>query len=1288
MHTARPSTWGAAPACRFLANGRYTALVTAAGTGYSTLGPWALTPWRADPVEDPDGLFLYVRDLDTGEVWSLGHHPLQRPTAEYETIWEPGRSTIARTDEGIESRLEVCVPPDAGAEIRRLTFRNRSARRRCIEITTWADVALAPLAAHFAHPVFSKLFVQTEWVPARSALLARRRPRAASERHPWLVHAALDGPVSEYESDRGRFLGRGGTPRAPRALRPGVSLSGTAGNVLDPCVALRCVVELGPGESVERSFLLGAAEDRDAALALQARYAASGGVAAGFEAASAAASSTLARLGIEARTAEVFEALAGALMYGAPELRSSATPIQPGAATVTPGAIPGLPSGYPFAVLHAETPAGAALLPRVLQMHRYWRTLDLPVEVVLVVGKQAPAALDAGEPAGRLRVLRADDAAPGALEQIDAIASWVIRDSIPELPSAISGLRYETATLRAETPRATYAAPSSRCEAEPLRFFNGRGGFTEDGREYVMRLSRGDDGALRLPPQPWTNVIANERFGCLVSETGAGCTWSGNSREHRITPWSNDPVTDAHGEALYLRDETSGEFWSPLPGPRPGPGDYEVRHGIGSSTWSTSSAGIETETRLFVAERDPIRFLQLRIRNTGSELRRLSAFGFVRLVLGGRAEESGRFVVTEIERRTATIRARNPMAGEYARAVAFAAVVPPAHTLAVHATADRARFVGRHGSLAAPVALFDPAPLDGSAGAGLDACAAQQVVFDLSPGERAEVAFLLGEGADENETNALVARYTVPGEVARALDAGRASWEALVGAIQIVTPAPALDLVMNGWLLYQVLACRIWGRTAFYQSGGAYGFRDQLQDASALVYAAPERFRTQILLHAAHQFKEGDVLHWWHPPLGKGLRTRFADDLLWLPYLTAFYVRTTGDVRILGEKAPFLAARALEPGEDEAYLLPEPSGEVGDVYEHCSRALDRSLACGAHGLPLFGTGDWNDGMNRVGREGRGESVWMGFFLYTVLGEFLPLCEARGDGARARRYAAHREDLRRALESDGWDGAWYRRGYYDDGTPLGSSTSDECRVDALVQAWAVLSGAAPAERASRALDAVEEQLVSEKDGLIRLLWPPFDRTPHDPGYIKGYVPGVRENGGQYTHAALWVVRAIAEMGRNDRAARLLEMLSPVTRSATPERVDVYQVEPYVAAADVYGTPPHVGRGGWTWYTGSAAWMVRVLLESILGLRVVGGETLELAPCVPNDWPRFEIAYRLPGGKTRYDIHATNPHRSGKGVREARVDGEPAPVIGGVARISIEQDGCTHRVDLVLGALRGA
>jgi cyclic beta-1,2-glucan synthetase len=1125
-----------------LRNGRYAAFLSTAGTGYSTWNGLALTRWSADPVEDGDGFFLYLRDRDSGEVWSLGQQPVFTPEARRASRFGDGIAELRCAHAGIEAEMAVIIPAAADAELRRITLRNVGDRSRRIELTSYAEVVLNARAADIAHPAFSKLFVQTEWVAERRALLARRRPRAAGEPVCWLVHALIgDGAEADplqHETDRASFIGRGYSLAAPRALVESGPLSGTVGNVLDPIVSLRRTVELPAGGSAQVVFLLGAASTREAALAL-------------------------------------------------------ATAMQP----------------FPPA------------------MEGEWRE------------------------------------APGTVNRQNRQIIPPPRANPPDPGRGTGG-----------------EAERGVADDEPLQFWNGHGGFSADGTEYVIRLQADASGRWRLPPLPWVNVVANPQFGFLTSETGAGYTWSRNSRENRLTPWSNDPMLDPHGEALYLRDEDDGMFWSPLPGPISPLAPCEIRHGFGYSRYRHLSQGLEQETWLFVPREDPVKIARVQLRNLGNRSRRLSLFSYARLVLGVLPEDYAAALVIEQDAVTGALLAENRNR-EFAGHIAFAAVAP-LDSVPVHVSGDRASFIGHGGSPARPAALERDEVLNGQLGAGLDPCFALQITLTLEPGATVEYAILLGEAENRDAVRRLIGRYRRDGAIVAALAEVREFWRDRLAAVKIRTPSPALDLMVNGWLAYQTLSCRLWGRSAFYQSGGAFGFRDQLQDAAALIYHDPELTRRQLLLHAAHQFQEGDVLHWWHPPTSCGIRTRFSDDLLWLPYLAAFYARATGDWSVFAEPVRFLKARLLEPGEDEAFLTPEESGEVASLYAHCCRALDRSLTQGAHGLPLMGTGDWNDGMNRVGREGRGESVWLGFFLYAILGDFIPVCGRRGDHDRARRYAGFRRHLAEALNEHGWDGEWYRRAWYDDGAVLGSAVGDECRIDALAQAWAVIARAAPWGRAEAALDAVERHLISEAEGLIRLLTPPFEHTPHDPGYIKGYVAGVRENGGQYTHAALWVVRALAELGRRDRAARLLEMLTPVQHALTPEAVAVYRLEPFVVAADVYGAAPHVGRGGWSWYTGAAGWMLRVALESILGLERVEGHTLRLRPCIPDQWPGFHLHYRPADGDAVYEIEVRNPDGAAERVVAVEMDDVGGLVEEGAARIPLFRDGKTHRVIVTL------
>ncbi|MYN15404.1 glycosyl transferase [Rugamonas sp. FT107W] len=1256
---------------QLLSNGSFTTLITGAGTGFSRVGDTMLSRWSGDRIEDAEGYFFYLRDAASGQLWSLAAQPGAADAAGVRR-WaggDAGSCWIGVVAHGIEARMGIAVDPQRDVELRSVLLNNLSNIERTIEVTSYLEVVLNRQSDEASHPAFSKLFVQTEFDAATGALLARRRPRGEGEAGLWMVHAAAGGAAAGYETDRTRFIGRGRDLRAPAGLDG--ELSDTVGNVLDPAFSLRRSVVLRPGEQVRLVFMLGAAPGRDQALALISAMDAGGQPL--FDAARAAGSALQQRIGLTDTQAEYCQRLVAAMLYGQSAVRvpastaAIASAVVSGSAEATRMRSFDLPAG-PMILLRSVGRVDASV-DLMLRARRYWAALGMPLNVLLVADGRVPQQEGVYQ-------RRPDEIPPAEMANIELNALLIVRGGLPALGD-VDG----AAHVPPRMPAALADGPSALPGRPLLRFFNGNGGFSEAGDEYVIRMNWDAERGLHRPPLAWTNAVSNEGFGFLVSESGAGYTWSRNSRVHRLTPWYNDPIRDPHGEALYLRDEDSGVFWSPLPGPVPAGAGYEAAHGFGYSRFRHASHELEQETVMFVPRHDPVKIVRVRVTNRGGATRRLSLFSYQRLVLGGTPADSSRFVVTEHDA-SGVLLAHNPLAGQFADGVTFAAALAGAGA-AVNHSADRAAFIGRHGSPANPAALAAPR-LDGATGAGLDPCAALQTVHELAPGATLECVFLLGETVERKAALDLVRRYREPGAVQKAFDEITAFWRHTVGAVQVATPAPAVDLMQNGWLAYQNLSCRIWGRSAFYQSGGALGYRDQLQDSSAMIYARPDLTRQQIRIHAAHQFVEGDVLHWWHTaPMEQGLRTRFSDDLLWLPYITAFYINTTGDWSVLDEVEPFLTAPLLKEGEDEVYLKPELSGISGDVYEHCCRALDRSLTQGVHGLPLMGTGDWNDGMNRVGREGRGESVWMGFFLSRIIKDFLPICEKRGDGTRVKFYRAYHDHLDHALNADGWDGEWYRRAFYDNGAVIGSRDSDECQIDALAQAWAIISEVAPPQRANQALDAMERRLVSEPDKLIRLLTPAFVNTPNDPGYIKGYVAGVRENGGQYTHAACWAVRAMAEAGRRDRAATLLEMLSPVSHALDPAAVAVYQVEPYVIAADIYGEAPHVGRGGWTWYTGSSGWMYRVGLESVLGFRVEGGDTIVLAPRIPDEWPEFSIRHQLPDAGGSYEIVVRNPQRRASSVLHAELDGVSLAVVDGVARIPMRRDGAAHRVELVLG-----
>jgi cyclic beta-1,2-glucan synthetase len=1256
------------PEVQLLSNGRYHVMITNAGGGYSHWKDLAVTRWREDSTCDNWGTFCYLRDVASGEFWSTAYQPTLKGSEKYEAIFSEARAEFRCRDHDFDTHTEIAVSPEDDIELRRITLTNRSRTRRTIDVTSYAEVVLASPAADALHPAFSNLFVQTEILRPQRAILCTRRPRSQGEPTPWMfhlmaVHGAEIGEIS-YETDRMQFIGRGNTVADPQAMRGSSALSDSEGSVLDPIVAIRYRITLDPEESAMINMVSGIGETRDVCLGLVGKYQDRRLADRVFDLAWTHSQVLLRQLNATEADAQLYGHLASSVIYANSSLRADGSVLKKnrrGQSGLWGYAISG---DLPIVLLRIGDPAHIELVRQLVQAHAYWRLKGLAVDLVIwnedhagyrqLLQEQIMGLIAAGIEAnvtdrpGGIFVRPVDQISNEDRILLQTAARAILTDSRGTLWDQIHhrGLGEVTVPRLTPTrPRRAEPSPTAALPRHDLLFFNGLGGFTPDGREYVTTTAHG-----QVTPSPWVNVLANPQFGTVISESGTACTWNENAHEFRLTPWANDPVSDSSGEAFYLRDEERGHFWSPTPLPGRKATPYVSRHGFGYSVFEHTERGIRSELWVYVARDAPIKFTVLKVRNECGRPRRLSATGYVEWVLGDMQPKSKMHVITEIDPNSGAFFARNPYNTEFADRVVFFDVNDATRTL----SGDRTEFLGRNGTLRSPAAMAR-SQLSGKVGAALDPCAAIQVPFELADGQEREIIFTLGVGRDTDDARNLAHRFRGSAAAREALEEVWQYWNHTLGAVQVETPDPSHNVLTNGWLLYQTLACRLWARSGTYQPGGAFGFRDQLQDGMALVHAEPHLLREHLLRCAARQFREGDVQHWWHPPSGRGVRTHCSDDYLWLPLAICRYVLSTGDTGVLDEPIHFIEGRPVNPEEDSYYDLPSRSEEAASLYEHGRRAILRGLKFGEHGLPLMGSGDWNDGMNMVGEHGKGESVWLGFFLYQVLNQFTEVAHARGDLPFAERCQTEAAQLRRNIEQNGWDGGWYRRAFFDDGSPLGSASNPECQIDSIAQSWSVLSGAGDAERSRTAMDAVDQRLVRRDHGLIQLLDPPFDKSNLNPGYIKGYVPGVRENGGQYTQGAIWAAMAFAALGDSRRAWEVLAMISPVNHARSPEGMAIYKVEPYVVAADVYALSPHAGRGGWTWYTGSAGWMYRLIVESLLGLRLEV-DKLRFAPCLLADWKAFKVHYRY--RETVYHISVLQT-RGGNGKTIVTVDGVERP-----------------------------
>jgi cellobiose phosphorylase len=1273
------------PEVHIVSSGKYFVMLTEKGTGYSkNIKGIFLNRWRKDIAQDY-GTFIFIRSVDSNEVWSATFAPFYQKGQNYRVVFSADKAEYFKRVGSIDSYLEITVSPEDDVEIRRLTLKNHSKYPQILEITSFSEISLMDLPSDVAHPAFNKLFVKTEFLKDEDAIIACRRPRDPEKSKLWALHkvVVLSGEAmgdTQFETDRLKFIGRGRSVRKPLALEPDQPLSNTEGAVLDPIVSLRKRIRIMPGGVAKIVYISAITETKEETEKIVSKYKEENAIERAFEMSWTRSRVELEYINLKPRELGLFQRMLPYLIFASPQRKMREEMILKNTKGQSGLWAHGISGDLPIVLLEVEKMEEIELVKWFLKAYEYWRMKGINIDLVIVnkdkSGYLQPLndkikevinttfAYDVFGKYGGVYLLQENNLKEDDFYLLNAVAALKFDGKNESIYDQIMVKVHKKALKSRSFQEKVSSCRDDGLEEIELQYYNGFGGFTPDGKEYVIKWEG------KSSPAPWINIISNPNFGFQVSEVGAGYTWAENSREYKLTPWYNDPVLDPHGEVIYLIDEITGEKWTITPHPAGNSGIYYIRHGFGYSTFESASCELKSGLTMFVPKEDSVKINLIKLKNTSKNSRKIQIVYYIRPVLGVTDEATSQYIASEFDKEERILYIRNVYNEDFVNRIAFLATSEGINSY----ESERGEFIGVGFDLSSPQALSYET-LSNSEGLAVDPCSAIEFSVEIGPGEGKEISILLGHAKEKKEAKDLALKYSKVENCKKELEKVKGFWGEILGKLTVNTPDKSLDLLVNGWLPYQTIACRLWARSAFYQSGGAYGFRDQLQDAMNMVLLNPEFTKRQIINACEHQFIEGDVQHWWHPVLNKGIRTKFSDDLLWLPYVVADYVEKTEDWAILEEKAGYLEDLPLKEEEEERYSVPSISSHKGTVYEHCVKAIDYALKFGEHGLPLMGTGDWNDGMNKVGHRGKGESVWLGWFLYTVLKKFASISEKMGDIERREKYIKEAERLLKSIEENAWDGSWYKRAYFDDGTPLGSINNLECKIDSISQSWALISKGGRIERAKEAMKAVVNYLVNEEEGIIKLLTPPFDSSDLNPGYIKGYVPGVRENGGQYTHAAAWVILAFTELGDGDTAWKLYNMINPINHTRTPIECMKYKVEPYVMAADVYAVDPHAGRGGWTWYTGAAGWMYRVAVEHILGLKKYG-DKFTVDPCVPRNWESFVIEYAH--GHSKYVIKVINPDRVNKGVREIYLDGEPVDKF-----VPLKDENKVFRVLVVMG-----
>lgn len=1258
------------PEVALLSNGVYSLMVTNSGSGYSKKEDMFISRWKEDSTDSDNGIFFFIKDIKENKYFSATYQPVKNQGDEYSAIFTQNKIQFKRRDNELVTETNIAVSSEENGEVREISITNRSQNEKIIEVTSYSEVTLAPYNSDAVHPAFSNLFIKTEYVDDQNCLLAYRRPRAKNQNKPWLMQKLIVEGESigaiQYETSRVNFIGRNKNLQNPEVIKEDMILKNTVGAVLDPILSIRKRIKVKPDETVKLQFISMVGSSREELLKIAEKYIDSTSIKRIFTLAETQSQVQLKFMGITNRQANLYDFMAGKILFMSHLYRSRSFEIK----SIIKGQSSlwsyGVSGDTPIVLLKVAKVSDIGLVKQMLNAHEYWLLKGIKVDLIILnmenhsYHKKLETALrdvisssharDKQNKNSGVYLFNADNVEKEIINLFIAISRIVIDSKNGLMISQIKnlGIKEDLEPLKPIEVKYTYPNFKPNTDVKNLEFFNDYGGFDIENKEYVIFLKDGKN-----TPAPWINVISNKNFGFHVSESGSVFTWNKNSRENKLTPWNNDWVKDCSGEILYLRDELSGDVWNINPKPIRHENEYIVRNGFGYTTFEHFHNGILSEETMFAPMEENLKLIKIKLKNLGKEKRTLSLTYYAQLVLGVICEQTNTHIYTAIDEEDKFIYGQNPYSETFKNLYAYLKIIGGENE---SFTGDREGFIGREGTLERPNGL-NFKELDNKAGAGFDPCLCENVTVEIAPESEAEFVVIFGQGESLQEIKKNINKYLNLEESSKELISVKAFWEEILGTINVKTPDKAMDIMLNGYLMYQDIACRLWARTAFYQSGGAYGFRDQLQDVMSLCYLKPDITRNQIIYSSSRQFIEGDVQHWWHPIVDSGIRTRFSDDLLWLPYVTADYIKNTGDYSILNENTNYLYDENLKEGEDERYTISKKSDVLGSVYEHCIKAIYKGLNFGSHGLPLMGSGDWNDGMSTVGNEGRGESVWLGWFIYSILNDFGEIAKTLGDNDNKDKFNRYKEEIRENIEKNAWDGNWYRRAYFDDGSPMGSAENDECQIDSLAQTWGIISGGASNERAIEAMKSLESYLIKGDKNMVLLFTPPFENSKQEPGYIKGYIAGVRENGGQYTHASTWVILAYAKLGDGFKAWKTFNMLNPINHTRSYLDCQIYKGEPYVVAADIYSAEGHVGRCGWTWYTGSAGWMYKSGIEGILGLKLYKGIGFKVEPCIPSSWDGFEITYKK--NNVIYEITVVKGEKKGYFINDVELKSDYIP-----------------------------